>query len=446
MLNYCPLIYVCFIKVYKVKYLIISLCVFLVFISCKSDKKIITEKAFIDSLFAHYTLPAAIKATADEMQFWKNRIDPNVAGIVSESKYASTFISRFHQFGDIKDIKMADSVMSKVNADFNYKEASPNLTLAGYAILQHRFKEADAYLEKAREIGLKRYESLTVSFDVDFELGRYNNAALYIKQLKPEADYGYYFRRSKLDHLNGNMDSAIQAMLKAAELAASSEYLKGVALSNAADLYIHAGNLQKAATLYKECIQMNSADYHSITGLGWIALVGDKNDSLAEQIFKFVHTKSKLPDPLFKLYQMAQGRGDSVLETKYASEFAARATDTVYGNMYNKYLIEIYTGILHEPAKAEILAKKELSNRNTAQTNAWYAFSLFCNHKNEEAYKVYQQSVSGKPLEGLELYWMGKLMQGLAKGYNAQEFFKAANKNYYDLSPAMQADLKKISG
>ncbi len=380
------------------------------------------------------------------MQFWKNRIDPNQAGIVSESKYASTLISRFHQFGDIKDIKMADSVMRKVNADFNYKEASPNLTLAGYAILQHRFKEADAYLQKAREIGLKRYESLTVSFDVDFELGRYSNAALYVKQLQPEADYGYYFRRSKLDHLNGNMDSAIQAMLKAAELAESSEYLKCVALSNAADLYIHAGELQKAGDLYKQCIRMNSADYHSITGLGWIALVHDKNDSLAEQIFQFVHTKSKLPDPLFKLYQMAQGRGDSVLEAKYASEFAARATDTIYGNMYNKYLIEICTGILHDPAKAEILAKNELSNRNTAQTNAWYAFSLFCNHKNEEAYKVYQQSVSGKPLEGLELYWMGKLMQGLAKGYNAQEFFKAANKNYYDLSPAMQADLKKISG
>jgi hypothetical protein len=393
-----------------------------------------------------YTLPASVKATEDQVQFWKNRIDPKRPGIVSESKYASTLISRFQQFGDINDLRQADSIMQKVNADFNYKEAAPNLTLASYSILQHRFKEADGFLEKARIIGLKKYESLTASFDVDFELGRYNNAALYIKQLQPQADYGYYFRRSKLDHLNGNMDSAIQAMLKASELATSSEYLKGVALSNAADLYIHAGDLHKAAGLYKECIQMNSADYHSITGLGWIALVGDKNDSLAEQVFQFVQTKSKLPDPLFKLYQVSQGRGDSVLETKYANEFAARATDTVYGNMYNKYLIEMYTGILHEPAKAEMLAKKELSNRNTAQTNAWYAFSLFCNHKNEEAYKVYQQSVSGKPLEGLELYWMGKLMQGLAKGYNAKEFFKAANKNYYDLSPAMQADLKKISG
>jgi Tetratricopeptide repeat len=426
-----------------VKYFIASLCVFFFFVSCKNDKTKIVDKVFVDSLITHYTFPAAVKANEDEMKFWKNRIDPSSTGIINESKYAATLISRFHQFGDIKDVKQADSIMQKVNAAFNYKEASPNIALTGYSILQHRFKEADAYLEKARLIGLKRYESLTASFDVDFELGRYNNAALYVKQLQPEADYGYYFRRSKLNHLNGNIDSAIQAMLKASELAESSIYLQGVALSNAADLYIHAGELQKAKDLYVQCIKMNSADFHSITGLGWIALVQDKNDSLAEQIFQFVHTKNKLPDPLFKLYQMAQQREDSILETEYANEFAAQATDTVYGNMYNKYLIEIYTGILHNPAKAEAISKNELSNRSTAQTNAWYAWSLFANNKKEEAYKIYEQSVSGKPLEGLELYWMGKLMQGLGKGYNAKEFFKAADKNYYDLSPAMQTDLKK---
>ena len=56
---------------------------------------------------------------------------------------------------------------------------------------------------------------------------------------------------------------------------------------------------------------------------------------------------------------------------------------------------------------------------------------------------MYQQHVSGKPLEGLELYWMGKLMQGLKKGYNAEEFFKAAYKNKYDLSPGIVKDLQK---
>ena len=94
--------------------------------------------------------------------------------------------------------------------------------------------------------------------------------------------------------------------------------------------------------------------------------------------------------------------------------------------MYNKYLIELYTGILHQPAKAAAIAARELQNRATPQTNAWYAWTLFSTHQQDAAWRVYQQSVSGKPLEALELYWMGKLMQGLGKGYNAKEFFKAA--------------------
>ena len=138
---------------------------------------------------------------------------------------------------------------------------------------------------------------------------------------------------------------------------------------------------------------------------------------------------------------MAQQRGDKVLEKEYAEQFVARSTDTVYGKMYNKYVIEIYTGILNDPAKAGLLAKNELKNRTTPQTYAWYAYALFKNNKKEEAYKVFEKYVSGQPLEGLELYYMGKLMKGLDKGYDASEFFKAAEKNKYDLSPDMQKDL-----
>jgi hypothetical protein len=105
-------------------------------------------------------------------------------------------------------------------------------------------------------------------------------------------------------------------------------------------------------------------------------------------------------------------------------------------------VIEIYTGILNQPAKAEELAKNELNNRATPQAYAWYAYTLFENNKKDEAYKVFEQYVSGKPLEGLELYYMGKMMKGLDKGYNADAFFKAADKNKYDLSPDMAKDLE----
>jgi hypothetical protein len=151
-----------------------------------------------------------------------------------------------------------------------------------------------------------------------------------------------------------------------------------------------------------------------------------------------------LPDPLFKLTQVAEARGDKVMQYQYAQQFEAAATDTLYGNMYNKYLIELYNGILKNPGKAVAVARRELENRATPQTYAWYAWSLVMNGEKAAAYKIYQQFVSGKPLEGLELYQMGKLMQLLGKGYNAQQFFKEAYKNKYDLSPAMVKDMEGI--
>jgi hypothetical protein len=412
---------------------------------CKNQRDQLVSNIFIDSLIKNYTPPAFARANDSAIGFWKNRIHPDLPGIVSESKYASCLSMRFHLFGDIRDIRMADSIVRKIDMDFNQKEAQADLTLVSYSIQQHRFGEANEWLEKARKIGLKKYDLLITSFDVDFEGGKYFQASNVLKALKSSADYNYYFRRSKMDHLNGLLDSALRSMQQAAALGKNNPWLEQVALANAADLCLHAGDFSQASELYTKCVQMNSADFHSMMGLGWISMVHDKNDSLAEKIFSFVRTKSKLPDPLFKLYQVAQYRRDSSLESKYAKEFATVASNSVYGKMYNKYLVELYTGILHEPALAEKISKDELTNRTTPQTSAWYAWSLFSNNKKSEAMEQYAQHVSGQPLEALELYWMGKMMAGLNKGYNAQAYLKAASVNKYDLSPAILNELEKRS-
>jgi hypothetical protein len=411
--------------------------------ACNHQGGQIVSRIYIDSLISNYREPVFARLNDSSMQFWKNRIDPELPGLVSETRYAGTLSLRFHLFGDIQDIKKADSVVRRLDAHFNHKEAQADLTLVNYSILQHRFKEADVWLEKAKQNGLKKYDQLSSSFDVDFELGRNFQAANELKDLKSSGDYGYFFRRSKMDHLNGLLDSSIHAMLQAAKQEENSPYLFQVALSNAADLYIHAGDLKQAAELYQKCLAINSADFHSLTGLGWIALVHDKNDSLAKKIFAFIRTKNKLPDPLFKLTQTAQINGDSSEQKKWAHAFESEATEPVYGDMYNKYMIELYTGILNDPARAEQISLHELENRATAQTYAWYAWSLFSNNKKAEAYEQFKQNVSGRPLEGLELYWMGKMMQGMNKGYNAQAFFKAAYMNKFDLSPAILQDLEK---
>ena len=413
------------------------------FSSCNRHDKIIVQNNFIDSLIANYSKPATIALNEADILFWKKRIDPEKPGMVSESRYAGQLANRFRLSGDIHDLKSSDSVLLKVDSVYNHKEASVYTAMVGHCISEHRFKDAADYLQKAEALGIKPYESYTANFDVDFELGYYPTAENYLKRFRSNNDYGYFFRKSKWEHYKGNLDSAISAMQNAFAWAGSDAGLQQAALSNTADLYLHAGELQKASDLYTQSIRLSAADLHSIMGLGWIALVHDKNDSLAEKIFRFVQSKTESPELLLKLEQTAEEKNDSILQKKYAEEFASIVSDSLYGNMYNKYTIDLYTGILNDASKAEAIAKKEIEGRPTPQTYAWYVWCLFCNNKKDEAYSMYEKFVSGKPLEGLELYWMGKIMQGLNKGYNAHEFFKAAEKNKYDLSPAKIKDLEK---
>lgn len=410
-------------------------------VSCNHDKKIIVDTIYIDSLINNYTEPAVATNAAD-IKFWRSRIDTAHPGFTNELKYSSMLAARFALKGDIQDLKSSDSILKAIEKRFNYKETAPYTALVPRSISQHKFNEADTFLTKAKEIGIKPYDDGAYSFDVNFELGRYVLATEYLNKIKSNTDYGYEFRLSKLEHYKGNLDSSIKAMLNAASLAGNNPTLIAAALSNAADLYVHEGKLEEAYELYKKSIASYSSDLHSIMGIGWIALVHDKNGPLARKIFLFVAGKTQAPDPILKLSQAAELNNDSASMKKYAQQFADITSNPLYGTMDNKYLIELYTGILNDPAKAEAVAQREIANRQTPQTYAWDVWCLYFNNKKEEAYKVYENHVSGKPLEGIELYWMGKFMKGLGKGYNAQQFFKAAEKNKYDLSPSMMKDLE----
>lgn len=426
------------------KQIICGLTVLLLLPSCKNENKAIVSAGFVDSLISNYTQPGAYKANETDIDFWQKRIDPKNTGLVNELRYASALIQRFHLSGDMHDILAADSILHRSDSAFAHKEPLPNMALVRNSILQHRFKQADSLLNVAKRAEVKPYDAISTSFDVAFELGQYQLAETELKKITDYKDYGYNFRYAKLAHYKGELDSSIAAMHRAAEIAGTSIPLKQAALSNEADLNLHNGNLQRANDLYMESTHLGAADLHSIMGLGWIALVHDKNDSLAEKIFRFVQTKTKAPDVLFKLEQVAEARGDSAAQKKQAQQFVDVVTAPVYGNMYTKYVLELYSSILQEPEKAEMLAKRELLNRATPQTYAWYVWALFSNNNTDEAQKVYEEHVSGKPLEGLELYWMGKFMQAQKKGYNAQQFFKAAYKNRYDLSPAMTAEINRV--
>jgi hypothetical protein len=394
-------------------------------LSC-NNHKILVSPIFIDSVLSQYQPSRMAIINQKDLEFWERRVRTLPENFVNSFKYSSALAGRFHIYGNINDLLQADSIMQALVLKFN--EPGMLLSMAGYKMLQHRFIDAKKFIGEVAQMKTEKFATQMMMFDASFELGDEYHAYTILQQTRSPNDYSYNFRLSKFDHYKGNIDSSITHMMNAATLAHSNAYLRSTALSNVADLYVHNGQISSAVQLYKQCLRNNSCDFHSLIALGWLALVHDGNDSLAEKVFLFAGSKLQSPDPLFKLSQANELTNSSAAK-KWANAFASQASLPAYGNMYNKYLIQVYTSTLDNPAKALEFAQKELTNRNTPQTNAWLAWCLFLNGRKQEAYKVYQQSVSERPLEGLELYWMGKLMKGLGKGYTAQQFFKAAERN-----------------
>jgi hypothetical protein len=408
-------------------------------LGCKNGQPVV-EQTFVDSIL-NVGMPDAVNRNEQDVAFWGARYNRASPTLSNDSKYAAALFARFNIKGDINDIIKSDSILEQLVAAYNGKEPSVYMSLVSHSISRHRFRQADSLLQLAKQPALKKYDEAATTFDVAFETGNYQLAGSMLNLIKGE-NYGYYFRKAKMDHYNGSLDSAVAHMLHATKLAEVAS-LKQAALSNAADLYLHKEEPGKAYQLFKESLRMNSGDYHSLMGIGWIALVVDKKDSLAEKVFSFVKGRTAQPDPVYKLMSVAEFRKDTGAERKYADEFTRKVTDRVYGNMYNKYLVHVYTDIVNKPAKALEIATREMSNRSTPQTNAWLTWALFLNGKKEQAAEVYAKNVSGKPLEALELYWMGKYMAGIQKQYNAREFFKAADKNRLDLFPAIVEDIDR---
>jgi HupE / UreJ protein len=412
-------------------------------ISFGEKQKTIVDAAYAAQVINKYNDSVLLK-NQQEVAFWKSRITPGTADYTNSMRYAAALIQGFQLNGDIGLVKQSDSVLFAVAVSFKQTEAAPYLALSHHAILQHQFNKADSFLTFAQNIGLKKYDAAAASFDVNFELGNISNAALQLKSIQKANNYGYQFRCSKLMHYKGEMDSSINAMKAAYELGNSNAVLQQAALSNLGDLYIHANDMEQSAAAYKKALLNNPSDLHSIMGLAWISLLHDKNDTLAENTFRFVAAKTTSPEALFKSIAVAQQRKNAAQEIQFAKNFEAAVNDVRYGNMYNKYLIQLYTGALNNPAKAVDIAAAELQNRNTPQTQAWYAWALFKNGKANEAMKVFTQKVSAKPLEALELYWMGKMLQALKKPSMAAKYFYEAAKNKYDLNPAINYDLEQL--
>ncbi len=370
----------------------------------------------------------------DELFFWEQKYKLDTTNYTPAMKYAQALVANFTNKGTIENLIKAKQILLQIQK-LNPSESGVLRSLANVSISTHEFQNAYNYAYLAKATGEKQYESNLLLFDTALELGKIPIAQTVITKLKRNYEYAYYFRLAKLNHYKGEIEKTIENLQLAVTFSENNIALKQAALSNLGDFQLNHGNFEEAKIAYLQAVKLHQYDSHSLIGLAKIAAIHDKNFTVAEEILMKINAINPSPETNYQLMHLAILKNNKKETIKYAQLFENQVSKSIYGNMYNKYLIEIYSSILPQKTKLLEIAANEIKNRNTPTANTWYCLALQKNNKGKQAMQHYKNHVANQPLEANELYYIAQLMYSENKNYLADKFMEEAQKNEVELCP-----------
>ncbi len=382
------------------------LLVLIAFISCNKDEVIeqITNPEEYNSFLSSSNNKTFTRALS-EKEFWSKRLRLDSTGVGDLGPLANAYTLLCETTGDITYLKNAEKIYKKaIRISANSKDTYTR-SLAQNYITQHRFKEAKLILEESyRGISNRRATQLLL-FDVCLELGEYDKADEVLGKLKNTNDFNYLIRLAKWNDHNGNLDAAIRNLEEAKNIADSrkSISLQLWSYTNLADYYIHTGKIKESYNLYLKALQLQTDNAYAKRQIAWIVYSYEKNVNEAKRILDSLMLNHKTPDYYLFRAEMAEFDGDISGSNELKNKFINAVEDGDYGQMYNSFLIEVYSGI--NPKKALKIANTEIKNRATPETYSLLALAQLKVGNKEEALETITNYVEGKTFEPNSLFY-----------------------------------------
>ena len=381
-----------------------------------------------------------------EISFWQKRLLADTGNYVDMQKLASNFIERFKVSGVADDLHTADSFYTRCLAKIKFTQPELFFSISQNAITQHRFQDAWRYLQLADSIGVNPYVIKLLKFDAAMEIGLYQQAEYNLQQVKNEKEFDYLIRKAKLEDHHGRLDKAIEFMelaLQQAEASGKKEMILW-SKSNLADMYGHADRVKDAYQNYLEVLSMDSSYLYALKGIAWIAYSHDKNTKEAKRIIEFISSQTNMPDHYLMLAEIAEWEGDTEMKKQCISKFLTEVEKPAYGNMYNKYLITIYTEDIKNIDKAMAIAEKEVSSRPTPETYDWLAWVYYKKGDVNKAYDLIEKFVLGKTSEPDALLHAAFVLNDSGKKSLAKKILKECKLSSFELGPLTAAKINSM--
>jgi hypothetical protein len=355
-------------------------------------------------------------------------------------------LAHFKLAGTVNDLHFADSLYNVVSGTVGNKESAIYMSLAQNAITQHKFKEAEEFVFVAEKIGADAGKIAMLKFDVAMELGNYAVAKQNLDKINTATkNFDYIIRNAKYqDHL-GNSEASVMQMEEAYAMVKNNNKKSVVVwvTTNLADMYTHSGRVEDAYKMYLKSLAIDSANLYALKGIANISFGNDKNADEAERIYKFILSTTDAPDLNLNLAEIAEWKNDLKSKEMYIKKFVSKIENSKqYGNMYNKYLVDVFLYDNINVAKALSIAEKEMGNRRTPETYTWLALANYKANNKEEANRIIKTFVLDKTHEPLSLYAASVILNETDKA-KANELKAACAESKLEIGPIKYDRLMK---
>jgi hypothetical protein len=411
------------------------------------SEKPVTTIADYDKFLQAGTKNASLIQIEADRQFWQNRIEQNPGDITAHSKLAGILSARFAYSGKMEDLHASDSLYKIVNF-YNRRTSSGTFrALAANCITQHRFQQAQLYIDSALALGDDKYLTILQEFDVAMELGNYPRAKQALKNLANKNSFDYLSRASKYsDQVDGDLDKSIELMEKAfstlPENPSPAVYVW--VKSNLGDMYGHANQFKRSYASYLEALNKNPSDYHALKGIAWLAFSHDKDIVNARKILNYLKQQHPVPDYDLLLADIAAYEKDTLAQKKHHDNFMTAIRNGMYGDMYNKYLFNLQADELNDAESAFAIAKQEVKNRPSPEVFGWLAWAYYKKGDLSNALQTSGWNVENKCYEPEILYYVGMIYQANGNKTMARKYLQEASLGSFELGPATTAEIKEI--
>ena len=387
-----------------------------------------------------------LKKIDTEISFWQKRFRTTSDDLLSRNKLASLLTQRFSYSGNVQEVHQADSLYQLVN-QINRKNSSGTFrSLAANSITQHKFQQAQLYIDSALQLGDDKYLTVLMEFDVAMELGNKYRARKALNSLVDKNAFEYLIREAKYkDHAEGDLDAAIELMEKALEkvIELNNQTVSLWTLSNLGDMYGHANRYKESYRCYLDVLAKDPEYYHALKGIAWLAFSKDGNTTDAKRIIDHLQQLHPIPDYDLMLFKIASFENNKREAAQHINDFIAKISTKPYGDMYNKYLFTLQADELNNNAVALSIAEKEVLHRPTGEAFSWLAWAYCKDGQNEKALQTVRYYVQNNCFEPDALYYVGKIYLANGDTKNARKFLSKAADSRYELGPGIGEEIKK---